>query len=349
MKALVITAPGEIQIIETDKPKAGPKDVVVKVVYSGICGTDISILKGELSFIRDGLIKYPVRIGHEWSGIVSEVGDEVKDFKPGDRVVGDAGVSCGKCEHCLNGRYELCEYVKSVGTINTWDGSFAEYILMPFWHLHKLPDNISLEEASLIEPCTIALHGLKESNINRTSNVLVVGTGAIGLAAVSMVKIMGAARVLLSGRKPFKLDTGKAMGADDVVNVTNEELKDFIMRHTNGKGINIIIETSGNIETINNCMEIIAPNGIFCLIGFYEAYLNNFNIDKLVVTGIQVKGIAGSVGLIPEIISMMASGKLNVKPMITHRFKFSQAVEAIKTAREKNDAKIKMLIEMAEI
>jgi len=349
MKALIISNPGNAQIIEVSTPVPGPRDVVVKVIYSGICGTDISIFNGTTNFVNDGLIKYPVRIGHEWSGIVSEVGAEVNNFKPGDRVVADAGVSCGKCSDCLCGKYELCKYVKSVGTINTWDGSFAEYILMPFWHLYKLPDNVGLEEAALIEPCTIALHGLKESNINSKSGVLVVGTGPIGLAAVSIAKILGASKVILSGRKPFKLNIGLTMGADTVVNVTKENFKTFMNQQTQGEGIGIVIETSGNIETVNECMEVIAPFGIFNLIGFYEDYLNNFNIDKLVVTGIQLKGIAGSVGLIPEVISMMASGVLNVKPLITHRFKFDEMPEVIKTAKEQNDTKIKILIEMAEL
>ena len=346
MKALIVAAPGDIRMIETEKPNVGAKDVLAKVMYAGICGTDLAILSGDMSFVRDGLIKYPIRIGHEWSGIVEEVGEEVIGFKPGDRVVSDSGVTCGKCEHCLSSNFKLCENIRSVGTINCWDGSFSEYMIMPYWHMHKLPNNISMEEAALIEPTSIALSGVKQSNISSESRVLVVGTGPIGIAAVSLAKNAGAAKVLLSGRKKFKLDVGKTVGADAVVNVTKEDLRDFIMKNTEDKGVDVIIETSGNIEILNQCLDVAKPKALIALIGFYEKNLNDFNIDKFVVNRLQMKGILAELGLVQEVIGMMASESLNLKSLITHKLKFNEAIEAMRTANEKNDTKIKMLVEI---
>jgi len=129
----------------------GPRDVLTKVKYCGVCGTDVSIYTGETNLVKNGLIKYPVRIGHEWSGIVESVGSGVIEFKAGDRVVGDTVVACGECKACLGGNYMLCPDLRCVGTVNAWDGGFAEYTVFPARHIFRIPDNIALDEAALIE------------------------------------------------------------------------------------------------------------------------------------------------------------------------------------------------------
>jgi Threonine dehydrogenase and related Zn-dependent dehydrogenases len=346
MKAIVISGPGKAGMIETEKPHTGSRDVLVKVMFSGICGTDLAIFSGEMSLIRDGLIKYPVRIGHEWSGIVEEVGDGVSDFKPGDRVVSDTGVSCGECRHCLEKDYNSCENVRSLGTVNCWDGSFAEYILIPERHLYKMPDSISLEEGVLIEPATIALAGLKKCDINKDSKVLIIGTGAIGLAAIPLAKEMGAGKVMISGRKPYKLEVAELMGVDVIINSTSQDLKTAVLKETDGKGANVIIETSGNIAVINQCADILKYGGIMALIGFYEANLHDFNIDKFVMKCAQMKGILGELGMPQDVINMRQKGNFSFRPLITHTFDFDDAIEAMRTAEEKNDTKIKMLVKI---
>lgn len=346
MKAIVVNGPGDIEMLDVEKPKAGPGDILIKVAYSGICGTDLAILGGNMSFVRDGLIRYPVRIGHEWSGIVEEIGEEVDGFSKGDSVVADNAVSCGKCDSCISGDFSSCTDIKSVGTVNCWDGCFAEYMLMPARHVYKLPDNISLEAAALIEPATIALCGLQHSDLDQSSSILIVGTGPIGLAAVALAKNMGISKVLLSGRKQFKLDVGKRMGADAVVDVTKHDLLEFVMKNTGNRGVDAVIETSGNIETINSSIGVIKHKGIMALIGFYETTLDQFPVDGLVLRQLQLRGIAGEYGYVSEIIRRMSLLGLDLKPLITHRFAFADAVEAIKTASDKNDTKIKMLVKM---
>lgn len=349
MKALIIAAPGDARMIETEKPEVGSTDVLIKVVYSGICGTDLSILSGDMKLVRDGSIKYPVRIGHEWSGIVVETGEGVKGFKQGDRVVSESGVSCGECEFCLDGRYELCENGRSLGTVNCWDGSFAEYILIPERHLYKLPDDISLEEGMLIEPASIALAGLKHSNISPGSTVLIVGTGPIGLAAIPFAKSMGAARVIISGRKEIKLDVAVTMGADVTINATKEDLVGIVMKETGGKGVDVVLETSGNADAINRSVDTVKHGGIVALIGFYEDNVKDFDIDKLVTKRVCFQGILGEFGLPQEVINIMVKEKISLIPLITHRFKFEKAIDAMRTANEKNDTKIKMLVEIGQI
>ena len=346
MKAIVINSPGDIRYAETDTPYVGPRDVLTRVRFCGICGTDLSILSGDMTLIREGHIKYPVRIGHEWSGIVELVGKEVVGIKAGDRVVGDNFVSCGKCPNCLKGDYNQCENGRAVGTVKCWDGAFAQYILMPEWHMHILPDNIDLEEAALIEPTTIAYNGLLQCDINNESNVLVMGTGAIGLAAVTLSKILGAKKVIIAGRKSSKLEVGRQMGADTVINVTKESLKDVVMQETDGKGVEVVLETSGAIECILQSLSVMHSKGVVSLVGFYERDLNGINIDDVVMRGIYIKGLRGHEDVINRVIEMLSSHRLNLKPLITHRFFFDEAADAFKTAEEKNETKIKMLIEI---
>ncbi|MGO9310729.1 MAG: zinc-dependent alcohol dehydrogenase [Spirochaetia bacterium] len=346
MQAIVVESPGNIRMVETAKPRVGPGDVLTRVAWSGICGTDLAIMSGDMSLVREGLITYPVRIGHEWSGVVEQVGKDVKRFRPGDRVVSDTAVTCGTCAHCLRGDIAECRERRSLGTINHWPGSFAEYMLMPERHMHALPDSIDLDEAALIEPATIALAGVRKLVVSPATCVLIVGTGPIGLAALALVKSQGAGMVLVSGRKDRKLAVGRAMGADAVVNVTKEDLAGFVMKHTGGKGVDAVLETSGNIEALGPCVKVLAQGGTIALIGFFETSLNGFNIDAVVFKEVQLRGVMGEFGLVEPVIDAMGGRKMSLKPLITHRVPFAQAIEAMKTAHEKNETKIKMLVEM---
>jgi L-iditol 2-dehydrogenase len=206
MRALKITGKNQIGIYEVDMPEVGPNDVLTKVKYCGICGTDVAIYSGETNLVKSGLIKYPVRPGHEWSGIVEAVGREVKDIKPGDRVVGDTAVSCGFCKACLSGNYMLCGNLRCVGTINSWDGGFADYTLFPARHVYKIPDNIGLDEAAMIEPAALGMNALQKSGFKPGQTVLVIGTGAIGLLSATLANACGASKVILAGldRKSLK-------------------------------------------------------------------------------------------------------------------------------------------------
>ena len=347
MRAIIVNAPGDIRYVEVEKPRVGPGDVLIRVCFCGVCGTDLAILNGDMSFVREGLIKYPVRIGHEWSGIVEEVGAEVTKVKPGDKVVGDNGVACEKCRNCLAGDYLHCLNSRAVGTVNCWDGAFAEYMIMPQRHIYKLPEQIGLEEAALIEPASIALNGVKASGIHENSSVLVIGTGPIGLAGVSLVRNAGVKKLLLAGRKDGKLEVGKIMGADITVNVTKESLKDIVMRETDGEGVSAVIETSGAISSINEALDYIADSGIISLIGFYEKELNGFNIDKVVLGKIQIRGVAGE-PVMQEVIDLMASGALKLKPLSTHKVSFDEAIDAFINITEKNESKIKILVEVTK-
>jgi L-iditol 2-dehydrogenase len=346
MKATSVIKPGLLLTEEVPLPEIGPKEVLCKVAYCGICGTDMAILSGELSFVEDGLITYPCRIGHEWSGVVEKVGALVKGFKPGDRVVSDNGVACGDCGPCMEGNYACCENSRAVGTVNCWPGGFAEYMVMPFRHLYKLPDNVSLEEAAMIEPSMIAFNGLKSSGVGPGCTVLIVGTGPIGLAAINIAKAMGPSKILLSGRRDAKLEVGRKMGAQVTINTKKENFREKVMEATGGKGVNAVVETSGNIEVLNEVIDIIKPGGTLALIGFYEAELNNFKIDKVTLGMINIKGIAGSNSIAPKIIDLMANRQIDLRPLITAVYPYERINEAFDEVKENKDTRVKVLVKM---
>ena len=347
MKAITIFGPNDARMVDEPRPEVGPRDALVRVAYSGVCGTDLAILSGEMGLVKDGSIKYPVRIGHEWSGVVEELGSEVTRFRKGDRVVSETAVTCGVCPACQRGDYGKCRATRSLGTINHWPGSFAEYMLMPERHLYKLGDSIPLDEAALIEPACVALAGATKIDFSSRPSVLVIGTGAIGLAAVALCKAYGSPLVMLSGRKESKLEAGRAMGADAVVNASREEVAAFVKERTGGRGADAILETSGNPAVIGSLPSLAAQRAVVPLIGFYERKIDGFDIDAFVSREIRLMGIMGEFFLVPKVIELLAAKRLSLRPVITHRFPFDKTIEAMMTAQDKAETKIKMLAEIA--
>ena len=344
MKAIIVHATGDLRYEEIAKPVPGPHEVVARVVCCGICGTDAEIFHGDTSLTRDGLVKCPVRIGHEWSGIVESVGSEVGGFQPGDRVISDTGSSCGHCEACLSGNFKKCALISSLGTVGDHKaGAFAEYIVMYDWHMHKIPDDIGFEEATLAEPGTIALNALIDCGVGEGTTVVITGTGAIGLMAVSFAKQLGA-KVILAGRKRMKLDIGREMGAAEIIDLTEEDLVKGVLKYTGGRGTDVFYETTGYSRFITQALEATAYMGTIGLVGFYEKSLDNFDANRLVMEHKRVQGCEGSAWRAQQVLDMMSLGKISLKPMITHRIPFEEAGNAIKTARENTAEKIKTIV-----
>jgi len=323
LKVLVAKQRGVVEYIDIPKPEAKNDMVVAKVVNCGICATDISILRGDASFINDGSTSYPIRFGHEWSGIVESVGQDVKNFQPGDRVISDSGVSCGVCENCRKGNFRTCRNNRAVGTIRTWPGAFAEYVSFPERHLHHIPDGISFEGAAIIEPGAIAVSGIKRLDLQLDATVLVIGTGAIGLTAVAFAKYLGAKKVILAGRTERKLHIGKKMGADYVVNTKNESLKEFIDRECQG-GVYNILECSGNIKVMNDCIDVLGREGSLVLAGFFEEKYTDFNVDAFILKHGHMHAAMGGYKYTQIAIEGVGNG-VDLTPVITKRILFEDA------------------------
>ena len=343
MKAITVYGPGDMRIEDVPLRPLKKDEVLVRVAWTGICATDLSIYTGESSFIKSGEIRYPCRIGHEWSGIVEEVGESVTKFKKGDRVITDNGVSCGECDNCRCGDRFACTEIMSVGTINCWDGCYAEYMYMPECHTYPLADSVSLEEAALAEPLSIALGAVKKYEIRPETTVAVIGTGSIALGAAALASVKGAKQVVVIGRKDFKLQAALKCGATHIINSTRENAQERLREITGGKGADYVIEASGGPTTVEDAMRLAVRRGTVALLAFYERTLDAFPIDTLVSKELTVKGVMGGFGLVPEAAEYLAKG-LPVEGMVTHRIEFSEVPAFFARAAETGGERIKALV-----
>ena len=186
MKATRLFAPRDLRIVSMPIPEVGPHDVLCKVRRACICGTDLAIYSGDCSFVRNGDVDFPMTQGHEWSGVVAAVGAAVTRFRPGDRIVSDNCVACGRCPACLCGDVTNCPSLRPLGTVHAWDGAFAEYLVLPERNVFHLADSISFDEGALMEPATIAYSGIRGAEVKLGDTVLVHGSGPIGIIAVRL-------------------------------------------------------------------------------------------------------------------------------------------------------------------
>ena len=349
MKAFIIEKPGVLRETDLPKPAPGPRDVVSRVVYSGVCGTDIGLLTGGVSFAKDGTAKYPISVGHEWSGVVESVGSKVTRFKPGDRVVSDNGVSCGECSVCLAGDIYRCPHGRSLGTVNAWHyGSFAEYILMPERHMFHLDGSVSFEQGALIEPATIAYAAAEALDIGKGDTVLVTGTGAVGMSAAALAKIFGADKVVIAGRSEKKLGIGLKIGADAAVNTSENKMPAAFFNASGEKKASKIIEASGSADALDRALDCAAFKCRVAMLGFYEGKINDsFVLDRIVLNNLTLTGITGA-PRVPQVMSLMASGRLNLEPLVTHIFPAKKTAEAFAAAQNNFDGKIKILVKMTD-
>lgn len=344
MKVLLASGNSCGKIVSLPIPAVTKNTVLVKICYCGICGTDQDLFSGQCSFVENGLVTYPLRLGHEWSGIVECVGEGVTEFKPGDRVVGDNSITCGTCEACLNWDYTHCHHMLNVGTIDpVYDGAFCEYYIIPKHHLHKIPNGISLKVASLAEPLSVAYGGIKRMNINENSTVAVIGTGCIGMSAVVLAKCLGAKQVFMIGRNKAKLDTSKTLGAIPI-NSSECNAVGTVLEMTDGKGADFVLECSGAKTTFSQVIELVAFRGVVALIGFYEYKEDDVNIDSIVSKALHLFGVMGEMDNMPGALAILEKYKPDLLPIITDELTFDDCIKGFARKNYPNSVKIAVKI-----
>ena len=259
MKAGVVHAKNDIRYEEIEKPKAGPGRVLIKVKYTGICGSDVPRVNG------DACHYYPNVLGHEFSGTVVETGEGVTRVKPGDRVAGIPLVPCLKCMDCQRGDYSLCKHYSFIGSREF--GSFAEYVSVPELNAVPFADNVSFEQGAFFEPATVALHGLLRVNYQGGGCVAVLGGGTIGMMTLQWAKIFGAKKVVVFDIVDERLELGRRLGADAGINTLQEGFMEKAMELTGDRGFDYVYETAGNIITMKMASRLAANKAGVCFIG----------------------------------------------------------------------------------
>lgn len=284
MKAGVVHAREDIRYeeIQTPSPKAG--QVLIKVKYTGICGSDVPRVNGDACHF------FPNVLGHEFSGVVEETGDGVASVKPGDRVAGVPLVPCMQCEDCQKGNYSLCRNYSFIGSREY--GSFAEYVVVPERNAVKFEDNVSFEQGAFFEPSTVALHGLLRVNYQGGGTVAILGGGTIGLFTMQWAKIFGAKKTVVFDISGERLALAKKLGADDVINTLEENYMEKALALTDGRGYDYVYETAGNTATMHMAFEAAGNKAQVCFIGtptkeltFTVKDWENMNRKEFTLTG----------------------------------------------------------------
>ena len=346
MSAFFAEGYGKGRIDTVTVPELKDNEVLIKISYCGVCGTDQDLFSSDCSFAKNGEDSYPARLGHEWSGVVEKVGKNVTRVTVGDRVVGDNIVCCGKCESCLKGDYGNCTDIRYLGTIDPiYDGAFAEYLWLPEYHVYKIPDTLSLKDAALCEPLSVAYGATRKMNIKPDSTVAIIGTGCIGLSAAVLAKCAGAKEVFLVGRNPVKLAAAERLGVT-VVNIKECDAIEFIKSKTDGEGADFIIECSGAEGTIVQAMDMAKKRGFIALIGFYENEEKNINIDRLVSKELIVQGIMGEFGNVDKVLEILGEHNPNISPIITDELPFAECEKGF--VRKNYPNAIKIMISIGE-
>ncbi|MBS3969409.1 MAG: alcohol dehydrogenase catalytic domain-containing protein [Clostridia bacterium] len=344
MKAIQFIEPWSVKCVDVSLPEINQDEVLIKVKAVGVCGTDLELLSGDMPHIKNGFTKYPLIPGHEWAGEIVEVGNSVKSFNIGDRVTGDVSIGCGCCYICRTGRYNLCPNRVVVGSYRNKDGAYAEYLKMPERHLYKLPDNISYEEGALVEPAATSAYAVMKARIGLGEKVLVIGDGPIGQLAVQCAKIAGATKVINVGSWDEKLEVAKQLGADAALNYKKDDMVAAALELTNGEGVDTVIETSGNKIAFNQSIKSIRPGGKIALLSFYSETEISAAINNFIIKDAEMIGILASPNAFKPTLALMETGRINVKPLITHKFPLHQAEEALEMVRSKKECKIKVLL-----
>lgn len=345
MKAVTVYGPYDARLETVPKPEATRDTVLIKVLRTGVCATDFSIYTGQSSFIRSGEIQFPCRFGHEFAGVVEAVGPEVTAYRPGDRVYTDNFVSCGVCEACARGDYMACGHTRSVGTVNCWDGCYAEYMQMPQRHVFPLPGELSMDEGALIEPASIAYDAFKGVSLTEADTAVIFGTGAIGMIAVWLAKYYGAGQVILVGRTPAKLEIGRQVGADRVINSRQQDPVEAIRALTGGKGASLVVETSGAPQAFRESILATRRFGRISVVSFYEQALDAVPVDPLVLGCITVRGAAGCAGNAPAVCRIMVENPVKLTPIISHHIPFRDCLDVFENEEKYHKTKIKAMID----
>ncbi len=271
MKAGVVHAREDIRYEDIEKPKAEPGKVVVKVKYTGICGSDIPRVNG------DACHYFPNVLGHEFSGVIDEIGEGVTSVKPGDRVAGIPLVPCMKCEDCQKGNYSLCKHYSFIGSREF--GSFAEYVAVPEKNVVKFSDDVDFVKGAFFEPATVALHGLERTDYKGGGTVAILGGGTVGMMTMQWAKIFGAKKTVVFDIVDERLDLAKRLGADAGINTLQEGFMEKAMELTGGRGYDYVFETAGNTITMKMAFSLAANKAEVCFIGTPTKELS-FTVDE---------------------------------------------------------------------
>ena len=340
MKAIKVIEPFKVEIVDVPNPKiTKPNDVIVKITSGGICGSDIGIWNG-----TNSLATYPRVIGHEFGGIVTEVGSAVTKVKVGDKVAVDPVVSCGECYACKIGRHNVCSTLEVIGVLR--DGGFAEYVLADEKNIHKFQVYFDKSLLGLVEPYTIGVEINNRAQVHQGDKVLIMGCGPIGICAMQVAKRNGAT-VMMTDLVTERLDKAKTMGADEIVLVNEENLEERIKEFTAGEGIPVVIDTVCVPASFEQSVQLASPAGRVVVIGLRnqpsEITMADITKKELTIVGSRLNN-----DCFDEVIAGFEDGTLHPEQLMTKVFNYKDVMEAFTMIKEHPQDVLKIVLQFED-
>lgn len=335
MRALVWKETGEIEKdLAWPTPEINDLEILVRVRAGGVCTTDIHMIQGQLDFATP-----PWVLGHEISGVVEQVGSQVKGWAIGDNVIVDPVVTCGTCHYCLTGKKYLCPYGGELGT-TYGNGGYGQYVVVKPSNLYNLPPELSFEEGALMEPLNCTLGAVDRVQNMVGANVIVFGSGPAGLLFVQLAKAYGALSVTLVDIRDDKLELGKHLGVDAIVNICTSSLT----AELGGRRFDVAIEASGNELAVSDCFEFVSKSGTVLLYGLTGIKRPTIDSDVIVSKDLTVVTCISAPLLWEKGIRLVQAGKVNVRDIITHPVSFDNASAIVNRIVKKQEHPTKVVI-----
>lgn len=341
MKSLLLSEYNHLEVVKLPVPSLGADEVLVSVEACGICGSDVHGYDGS-----SGRRIPPIVMGHEAAGTVAAVGAEVTGLSAGDRITFDSTVYCGHCEYCARGEINLCDNRQVIG-VSCVDyrrpGAFAEYVIVPQRIVYRLPETISFVEAAMLEAVSVALHAVRVSPVADGETALVIGAGMIGLLTLQAARVAGCSRVLIADVDVTRLNLAKQIGAEEILHFSGTDLVAEVLRLTNGGGVDLVFEAVGRNETVAAAIDCTRRGGTVTLVGNIATEVT-LPLQKVVTRQLRLQGSCASAGEYPEAIELIASGKIQVKPLITAVASLEQGPQWFQRLHEREPNLMKVIL-----
>jgi L-iditol 2-dehydrogenase len=335
MAAAVMTKVHEIRFETWPVPKPGPGQVLVRTLAVGICGSDIHwFFQGKLG---GATISAPLVLGHEAAGIVVQLGEGVTNLAVGDRICLEPGVPCGQCAYCRSGRYNLCRSIKFYGTPRggTNHGTFREYLVHPAAFAFKLPDNVDFECGAMVEPFSVGIRAAQQAGIALGHKVLIYGAGPIGLVTMFAVKAAGAGEIWVTEPRKDRLQMAEKLGANRIASSSQDVPTGYF---------DAVLECAAAQPALRDCPRTVGPGGTIVMVGTFTEV--NFPLDliTMMLKEARLTTVWRYVNSYPVALNLMGSGRVDLRPLVTHRFSFSKLPEALEFAHAGQLGAIKTVV-----
>jgi L-iditol 2-dehydrogenase len=345
VKAAYLTGIRQVEIREAPRPEvSGPRDVLLRMDTVGVCGSDMHYFR--TGRIGDQVVQFPWVLGHECAATVAEAGAEAGPLKAGDRVAVDPLIWCGRCDQCRSGREHTCRNQKFLGCPGQVAGCLADYIVMPAASCHPVPASLDAASTVLAEPMSIALWAQRLAGDLAGARIAILGAGPIGLCVLLACRDAGAAAVYMTDIRDSRAELAANMGADWT---GNPEREDIVAAVLAGEplGLDAVFECAGEQSTLDEALALVRPGGRIMLVGIPELDRVSFEIATLRRHEVTVQPVRRQNHCVGETIEMIAAGRLDVKPMVTHDYTLEQTQGAFETVADYRDNVVKAMIHLA--